>query len=978
MTKQLVSLLLGSAFAVLTAADAPFTAVFDAEKEKPDFYSVKLVPGGKIGMAYQVDPGKSGIQVGKFTADPAKNYRLELDLKAAEKPCMNFAVSIRYTNNKRQVVDAKPVAVLPETRTVLAKAAEAGAKTLELQDASKWTRGYSVALGVKEDDSDLPRSELNSVAGIKGNVVTLAKPLTAALPAGACVVQHRPGFYFRLRAGKIGPEWEHWTIEIPGKRLAPAAGWQYELVLECPKGGNAVLADNIVIQDASAQPVKIAPPAPASASGSEAPALSGRLTARTDFDISPVWTAKKFMGKDFRMCLPVARYTPSPDPVARAEAEARMSNAVHYPFETLPADMRKYMDIPAFREILFSIGYIDHSAVVKNPDGSLTFDPEVIARSFPPGDQPFKISVQRFVRPYKPGYKHYFYEAVFRHPDRDKYLQWKAKQKNLMMVASLSEWGNEANILPGRLEKYIKSAKLTPEQERKLREKWPNNLKTRGEYVEKRLKRLFDRHAETWFNDPSALSALEGMWCINHLAAYWGGCNVLIHETSRSLAMWQVQLMFNRGAARQFGKYWGWYAASFLTAYDSKGNWVVDSEPAAWQVSPKTGPGCGVSQNAIERVYRMAWLSGANVFEREDTDRNFWNRKIQGADRWKPAPEGKMFIDFADFVRANPDRGTTYTPVALLVPHDQGACRNILSAFGKFPYLKSDNMYHSFIATMFPQFSILAAQKKGREVTLRNSVYGDIFDILTPDFADASALKKSLPAYKVAILSGGYDKHPVMAEALREYVQNGGTLVLNTVQLNNFEPAFTGVKLTGQTVKDGGYVLDKVELAGAEVLAKLPDGTPVFTAFNRGKGRVIVATPRWLVPDFEDGGMTSKTALSQTASGALKFKYTRALLDKIVAEVLPVKVSGDIQYGLNKTEKGWLIYLFNNEGITKFTDIPETFDMAKTAKVTVQLKNIAAPYAFDLCSRESFEVRDGAFTLDVQPGRYRILTLNAR
>ena len=294
---------------------------------------MKLVPGGKSGLAYQIEPGRSCVQVGKFTADPAKNYRIELDLKALEKPCANFGVSIRYTDSKRSVVDAKPVAVLPETRTVLAKPAEAGAKTVELQDASKWTRGYSAAFGVKEDDSDLPRAGLNSVVGIKGNVVTLAAPLPAALPAGACVVQHRPGFYFRLKAGTVGQEWEHWTIEVPGKSLTPVAGWQYELVLECPKAGSIVLADNIVIQDASAPAVKIeeSAPVPAVKTGEPAtkdevvPAFSGRLTARTDFDISPVWVPKKFMDKDFRMILPVGRYTPSPDPVARAEGALKYS-----------------------------------------------------------------------------------------------------------------------------------------------------------------------------------------------------------------------------------------------------------------------------------------------------------------------------------------------------------------------------------------------------------------------------------------------------------------------------------------------------------------------------------------------------------------------------------------------------------------------------------------------------------------------------
>ena len=705
--------------------------------------------------------------------------------------------------------------------------------------------------------------------------------------------------------------------------------------------------------------------------------FQGRLTARTDFDISPVWVPKKFMGRDFRLSLPVSRYQPPADPAERAEYDAKKLNKyvyLPYPQDKLPPEVRKYLDIPAYRDLIYFIGYADRSDLKKNPDGTFSFDLDKLARRFPK-DQPFLISIQRFTRPISKHTRRFFYVEKFRH-DPAKYEQWLAKHPNLLAIRTLGEWGNEANILPRRNASFLKEEKkLTEEQKAMVEKDWPNKFANRREYIEKRLKRLYDRHLEIWFNRGTEFSALEGMWCINHLAAYWGGNNILIHETSRSLAMWQVQLMFNRGAARQFGKYWGWYAASYMTSYDSKGNWMVDAEPAAWVRGEHWRPGYGLSKNAIERVYRMAWLSGANMFEREDTDSNFWDRSIKGPERWKPAPEGQIFIDFADFVRANPDRGTTYTPVALLVPYDQGACRNILPAFGKFPYLKSDNMYHGFIATIFRQFPHASAQKKGREITLRNSPYGDIFDVLTPDFEDASALKKTLPAYKVAILSGGYEKHPAMAEALREYVRNGGTLVLNTVQLNNFDPAFTGVKLTGQTVKHDGYVLDKVELAGAKVLAKLTDGTPVFTGSDQGKGRVIVATPRWLAPDFTEGTETAKQALNETKNGKRQFKFIRALLTKIVDEVLPVKVSGEIQYGLNKTQDGWLVYLFNNEGVTKFTDTPETFDPKKTAKVTVQLKSISAGKAHDLCSGDDFPVSGGKFTVSVGPGRYRILKL---
>ena len=122
-----------------------------------------------------------------------------------------------------------------------------------------------------------------------------------------------------------------------------------------------------------------------------------------------------------------------------------------------------------------------------------------------------------------------------------------------------------------------------------------------------------------------------------------------------------------------------------------------------------------------------------------------------------------------------------------------------------------------------------------------------------------------------------------------------------------------------------------------------------------------MATPRWLVPDFEDGSKAAGEALGQTKTGKRQFKFIRALLSKVVDEVLPIKVTGEIQYGINRTQDGWLVYLFNNEGVTKFTDTPETFDPKKTVKVTVQLKAIKAGKAHDLCSGDDFPISGGKF-----------------
>ena len=43
-------------------------------------------------------------------------------------------------------------------------------------------------------------------------------------------------------------------------------------------------------------------------------------------------------------------------------------------------------------------------------------------------------------------------------------------------------------------------------------------------------------------------------------------------------------------------------------------------------------------------------------------------------------------------------------------------------------------------------------------------------------------------------------------------------------------------------------------------------------------------------------------------------------MDCIAPGLLPVKVEGDIQYGMNKAAGGWWLYLFNNKGVTKFAD----------------------------------------------------------
>ena len=59
------------------------------------------------------------------------------------------------------------------------------------------------------------------------------------------------------------------------------------------------------------------------------------------------------------------------------------------------------------------------------------------------------------------------------------------------------------------------------------------------------------------------------------------------------------------------------------------------------------------------------------------------------------------------------------------------------------------------------------------------------------------------------------------------------------------------------------------------------------------------------------------------------------LLDRIQRETMPVQVDGDIQWGVNRTSYGYLVWLINNRGVVQFKGEPTEFRQEKTAHVTV-------------------------------------------
>lgn len=541
--------------------------------------------------------------------------------------------------------------------------------------------------------------------------------------------------------------------------------------------------------------------------------------------------------------------------------------------------------------------------------------------------------------------------------------KWYKEHPNFKGFYILSEWDNNTYILENFYKRAwwnaaVKAKRVKAEEKekywKKFKEKWPD-AKNRKEWIQKRLRPYYQRGVDASFGRKELVIPLSGSVNINHLAAYWGSKLICV-ETSRHNTRWQGQMMFTRGAARQFGIPWGWYVAGFMRGYTTKGKLTVDS-------SPSNPPG-GISLSAIRRGYFMTFLGGANIMESEIALWTSWTRQLKKNEPFALTGAGKAYVGLYDFIRKHPDRGVPYTPIALLVNYDRGSNRQGGRAFWKFPYTHADSMLDAFFNCILDRgYNDGTTGKRGIEYVMGHNPYGDIFDAVTPDFEDQSTFKKVLPSYKVAILLGEYEKNPALAEILIRYVKNGGTLLMNVKHLPTDLPdAFKGFALKGETVISDNFKVEKAILKNGRILEKDKNGHPVLIVSDYGKGKVLTSLQHY---------MTNYT------SGQIKGKLP--LIDKVLrqfsSETLPVKVEGDIQFGINKNKVGWRIYLINNKGVRKFTDAPQIVDLKQTKNVKISFPRIKVKKVTEILENTPVEMKNGSLTVKVPPGEIRILEI---
>ena len=352
--------------------------------------------------------------------------------------------------------------------------------------------------------------------------------------------------------------------------------------------------------------------------------------------------------------------------------------------------------------------------------------------------------------------------------------------------------------------------------------------------------------------------SMNGHHCWHHYAAEFG-CDVIGSEIGENIHGYQLHIAMNRGAARQYGKPWfidfsAWYGGGILD-YSNRQYWGSSSSPNN-----------GHSISLMKRSMITSYMAGADGFVAEAGGFICVNDTVDPETGvYSITPYGEACKEFREFTEANPDVGITYTPVAVVLDYYHGMDRHPvgMKAFGRFDYTDGDIMTRNLVDMIWSQTWNVErnANEKG---TLSNNKYGDSFDFLLQN-----ASPEVLASYPALLLSGDITLSETEIGNYRAYVQNGGTLVLNTAYLKYF-PEYAG-DLTD----------DRLDLTD-------------------GKGRVIVYGPDYSIKHLDD------------------------ILQELLAEYLPVTYSDRIQSIVNVADGCFYLTLINNDGITKRLPSPRS------------------------------------------------------
>ena len=348
------------------------------------------------------------------------------------------------------------------------------------------------------------------------------------------------------------------------------------------------------------------------------------------------------------------------------------------------------------------------------------------------------------------------------------------------------------------------------------------------------------------------------------------------------------------------------------------------------------------------------------------------------------SPKGKLVDRFLRVTAADPDRGSPFTPVAILVDYAHGwepapfwpnSFKNWHEQQERFRFGEHEKMLEQYFWTAYHPIG----RESERPITGTNEVnvpgvFGDIFDVI---FAYPDVAKwRTIDSYPVVIVAGDIELTAAEGQRLAQYVQQGGTLLVADAHLTG--PGVTALALpaVGPPAESYGYRwLGSSEVQPSQLyryreipfaagatdvrpLATTPDGKCLCAAFDRGAGRLVyLSLPRGL-------------GIDQSAHPVLP-----RLFAHLTRALMPVEVRGDVNWLVNRTQTGWIVTLLNPAGQDKPQQGITPTDYRQNRQVEI-VSHVPVTVARDrLLPDEPLKVESGAVKLEVQAGGVRLIEL---
>lgn len=431
------------------------------------------------------------------------------------------------------------------------------------------------------------------------------------------------------------------------------------------------------------------------------------------------------------------------------------------------------------------------------------------------------------------------------------------------------------------------------------------------------------------------------------------------NELFQTSAPWRFGMAHTRGAARQFVVPWRWYSAHLIDGYTrdgrrKSGQWAIPSKQ--W---PKDEPKLGVSRSLIRRNNFYGYMCGANMLHLE-MDEHFFYVETNGVRR-----PSDYALDFDEMYRLNAsgfDRGATWTPVVALTSVKEQFQRHGFNIKNRDAFAQNA-FFWTLTPTLVEDGYKLSDRKSGGEGCLWNSEFGEICDVMCPDTRQPEdEFAAALAPYKVAFMIGWFPRGEVRTGAIADWVRDGGTLVCSADQVTDghVDADIAGVAFaektheagksivdieTGEEIEPtaGSYLVNEATAKSAKPFWKDEKGQVIAWVNACGRGRVITVACERMMPDDYNRRKHPKGWWEGLqwgiSSGRRTFAFMHALLKRAQDETMPVRVEGDVQWGVNRTKAGWLVWLINNKGVRKFQGEWEELDRKFDAKVRITLKS---------------------------------------